>query len=393
MGSRGENIRMRPDGRWEARVALGVSEDGRTRVKCLYGKTYKEARLKKSAYLNSPQIVSDKTPVMKYPKPDPDPDMLSCVTITFQEAAYGWLVSKKPFVKETSYAYYSTMVEKHLLPKLGGMLIGQIDYHVLADFLAEKRQHGNLRDHGPMKDKTVSDIKMLVMQVLYYAKAEHMISEVPECPIISTKQPAISVLTKQEQEQLERTILANVTSFGLGIMTSLYGGLRIGEVCGLKWGDFDFFNHTISVKRTISRITDVDGESGARTKLVIGPPKTETSRRTIPIPEPVFAFLEQYRKKDGCYVATGTTKFMEPRVCLQRFKSLQRKAKIPDHTFHCLRHTYATRCIENDIDYKTLSELMGHSDVKITMQRYVHPSMDSKKSQINKLPTFAVEEG
>lgn len=124
--------------------------------------------------------------------------------------------------------------------------------------------------------------------------------------------------------------------------------------------------------------------------MVVSTPKTSCSLRTIPLPEPVFQFFMQNRRQDEVYVATGTGQYMEPRALLARYKRLLRRAGVSDHTFHTLRHTFATRCVECGVDIKSLSEIMGHSDVKITLQRYVHPSMDTKKVQINKLPCFSV---
>ncbi len=224
-------------------------------------------------------------------------------------------------------------------------------------------------------------MKAILMQILRFAREQGAIDAMPECPTVTSRQRDTSVFTMQEQARLEQTLLETDTPFTLGVLLALYGGLRIGEVCGLQWQDFDCKNGTITIRKTVYRITDTDGRSGAKTKVVIGTPKTDCSLRTIPLPTEVFQYLMERRRAGDCYVVTGTTKVMEPRACLSRFKRLLRKAGVSDHTFHALRHTFATRCVEHGVDVKSLSEIMGHSDVKITMQRYVHPSMDAKKKR------------
>ncbi len=158
----------------------------------------------------------------------------------------------------------------------------------------------------------------------------------------------------------------------------------------MQWNDFDCKNGTVCISRTVSRIAVTGGQTAAKTKVVIGTPKTDCSIRTIPLPATVFQYFMQRRRNGDCYLVTGTEKYMEPRVCLARYKRFLHRAGVSDHTFHTLRHTFATRCVENGVDVKSLSEIMGHADVRITMQRYVHPSMDTKKAQVNKLPCFQI---
>ncbi len=387
MGRRGENIHFRKrEKRWEARVVTGPPVNGKTQYKSLYGRTYREARQKKQAFmaamLNSP---TKNIP----PKPDASPTDIP--DISFSDAAKSWLGEKKAKVKESTYAQYSAVVSIHLLPGLGSLGLKDLTTDKLNSFLNDIRLHGRATDKGPLSDKTVSDIRMILLQVLRHAVSRGMMAAVPGCESVRSRNTPPGALTRHNQQRLLEEVRRRENPFVLGVMLSLYASLRIGEACGVKWGDLDVQNQTISIKRTVMRIPDIDGVGPGKTKVVIGSPKTDCSRRTIPLPEKIFSWLMRFRRPDDCYIMTGTTRCMEPRACRQRFYKLLDGAGIPRCSYHTLRHTYATRCIENGVDIKSLSEMMGHSDVKITMQRYVHPSMDSKKEQIRKLPTFCFE--
>ncbi|MCD7927476.1 MAG: site-specific integrase [Oscillospiraceae bacterium] len=298
-----------------------------------------------------------------------------------------WLASKKLKIKESTFACYATMIKKHILPELGKVPVNTVHSALLSEFLEKKKSSGRLCG-GALSDKTVADMKSLLMQILRFAKARGALQTLPECPPIGNRQPDISVLTKQEQSQVEKQAMEEDTPFSLGVLLALYSGIRIGEVCALQWRDFDWKNGTVAIGKTISRMADMDEHTDFKTKVVINTPKTACSIRTIPLPTSVFLYLMQHRQGDDCYILTGTIRYMEPRVCLDCYKRLLCRAGVANHTFHTLRHTFATRCVENGVDIKSLSEIMGHSNVKITLQRYVHPSMDAKKEQVNKLPYF-----
>ncbi|MCD8364087.1 MAG: site-specific integrase [Lachnospiraceae bacterium] len=370
MGRRGENIRKRMDGRWEARVVQGSPIDGKTNYKYLYGRTYQEVRRRKHAFLQEDSVDIHN----------------SCASLRLREVTQSWLEKKRPLVKESTYAYYRIMVENHILPELGGLTVSELTSERMVAFLMSRRQHGRKRDGGVLANKTVSDLKAILKQILSYARSCGLTDFIPDCPSVCMRQPPVNVLTKREQARVESVLRKEDQPFSLGVLLSLYGGLRIGEVCALRWEDFDFQNGTLKVSRTLSRIPNMDMNADSKTKVVIGSPKTDCSLRTVPLPAPVFRYMQERQRKGEAYLLTGTEKYMEPRVCLARFKRLLRRAGVAEHTWHTLRHTFATRCVENGVDLKSLSEIMGHSNVKITLQRYVHPSLDSKKEQINKLP-------
>ncbi|MCD8011692.1 MAG: site-specific integrase [Lachnospiraceae bacterium] len=400
MGRRGENIRKRIDGRWEARVVCGPSKDGRTNYKHLYSSTYQGARTLKKEFLLSlkempqPALASPTPPhstepaAKKKEKPvNMEMEILSDSPL-FCDVATEWLSAKKLSVKKSTYANYSFMVEKHLLPDFGTLAIKDINTDRIDEFLLGKKDHGGIRNRETLSEKTISEIKGTLNRVLRYAKSHNIIDTVPDSLPVSAKQPPIEILTKQEQEAIEAEALSEDSLFGLGVLLCLHTGIREGELCCLQWGDFDWDEETLSINKTVYRTSNTDDENGPKTCVVIDKPKTVCSIRTIPLPSVIVPFFKERAGAASAYVVTGTEKFMEPRVCRDRYARFERRAGVAHHTFHTLRHTYSTNCVEDGINMKVLSENLGHSDVSITLQLYVHPSMKTKKAEVNKLKTF-----
>lgn len=188
-------------------------------------------------------------------------------------------------------------------------------------------------------------------------------------------------MSGSERKKLETYLLSNLNLPNLCILLCLYTGLRVGEICGLKWEDIDIKNGCLFVARTVERISLGNG----KTMIVIEPPKTESSIRKVYIPLFIVALLKKYKDKDDKYILSGKSKPTEPRALQYRFKRILSKTKIRELSFHSLRHTYATLCIEKGMDIKTLSELLGHADVKITLNTYVHSSDSLKKKYVKRL--------
>ena len=231
----------------------------------------------------------------------------------------------------------------------------------------------------------------MIRMVIEYANQQHYPCYTERdvyCP--KSRQPNIRVLTRQEQEKLEDFLFQQQDPLCFGVLTALYGGLRIGEVCALKWGDFHFESGTLRINKTLIRIQDVTPNAVSKTKLLIETPKTDAANRVIPLPEFLMSYLQQFQKAPDCYLLTGTERYLEPRRCLMKYKQLLQRAGMEEITFHTLRHTFATRCVENGFDAKSLSEILGHANVNTTLQRYVHPSLEQKKEQMNMLGKISV---
>ena len=195
----------------------------------------------------------------------------------------------------------------------------------------------------------------------------------------------IRVLTIQEQKALERCLLNSDAPIAAGIYLTLYTGLRIGELCALKRKDIDFASGIIHVTGTMQRLRIED--SSSKTRIMITEPKSKCSIRDIPVPKPVLLLCKKYyyALSNDCFLLTANRTFIEPRLLSYHFKKYTDACNLDDVHFHTLRHTMATRCIEHNVDVKTLSEILGHYDVNVTLNRYVHPSMDLKRKNIEKL--------
>lgn len=194
----------------------------------------------------------------------------------------------------------------------------------------------------------------------------------------------VIVLTRKEQMKLLSVLKQDIDPFKTAIALSLYTGLRLGEICALKWTDIDAENRLVTVNRTVQRLK-LDGHR-SKTILLETDPKSEYSKREIPLSNTVFALLTQFSGKKEYIFGGG--KPMDPRTMQNHFKRLLQSAGLPDRNFHILRHTFATNCIEGGTDVKSLSEILGHSDVQITLNRYVHPSMDTKRKYMDVLSLF-----
>jgi len=366
MAKRGSNIYKRKDGRFEGRVAVGFNENGKIKYKSVYARTLSE--------------VKDKMAEVHSIKGNTN---ISAMKITVKDIAYEWLSSAKLRVKESSYANYENIVFKHILPVLGREYISALTTQKLNDFIHYKLNSGRLNRSGGLSAKSVRDIMTVYRSIEVYAVREYGIKQT-YFTMPKTEKKQTDVLNSSERKRLENYLLHNLSNTNTAVLLCLFTGLRIGELCGLKWGDIDFDNGTLTVSRTVQRIN-----KHGKSEVVIGSPKSKSSVRVVPIPEFVLAILKRKRIDNNVFLITGTGKPTEPRTMQNRFKSILKVCNIRNVNFHLLRHTYATVCIENGFDPKTLSELLGHSDASITLDRYVHSSMQLKKDYVNRLSLTA----
>lgn len=200
-------------------------------------------------------------------------------------------------------------------------------------------------------------------------------------PKVERKQ--INRISDTEQKRLMDYLNANMSLTAFGILLSLCMGLRIGELCGLKWEDVDFQRKILHIRRTVQRITSANGNR--KTKIVISAPKSATSCRDIAIPDFLMEYFKMYRDEAGFYILSGTDKPVEPRTMQYRYKKILQNAEIGNHNYHKLRHTFATNCAEHGFDVKTLSTVLGHSSVNLTLNRYVHPDVVYQRRMINSM--------
>ncbi len=362
MSKRGSNIYRCKDGRYEGRIPIGYRENGRIRYKSVYAKTLTEVKEKMAQFysIRNEQNVPD-------------------YKITFSQIAEQWLVSAKLRVKPSSYANYKNLVNKHLVTTFGCIRMSDLSSAKMNDFILNKMQTGKLREKGGLSAKSVRDIMTVFRSISMYAEREYGIRSV-HFTMPKTEQKKMEVLNADERRRLEQYLISVPNLTHASILLCMFTGLRVGELCGLQWRDINIKSCTISVNRTIQRVNH-NGHS----EVVIGTPKSRSSVRTIPMPQFMAEYLEKYKSEDEVYLVTGKRKPTEPRTMQNRFHAILKEAGVREVNFHMLRHTYATVCVEHVFDAKTLSELLGHADASIALNRYVHSSMKLKHDYVSRL--------
>ncbi len=311
----------------------------------------------------------------------------------FQEMAVLWLETISCQIKESSYCKYRNLTRLYVLPLFGTVPLNAISHSFIQQQCNHLLQSGGANGTG-LSPKTVQDTLSLVRRILEYAlQQEKDVRCDGKAVRIKQRQKDISVLTSREQEQLYRYILSHPTPDHLGILLSLFAGLRLGEVCALQWEDISYTEEVLHVRKTLQRIQTQDTHT-QRTKIMMTAPKSQKSARTIPLPPEIVQLLFlQSTEKTGFFLTGSPEKYMEPRTLQNHFKRVLQACGISPVNYHCLRHTFATRCVELGFDVKTLSEILGHSNVNITMNRYVHPSMELKKENMCRLSALLTAAG
>lgn len=372
MSRRGENIYKRKDGRWEGRYIKNYTADNKPKYGYVYGKTYSEVKEKlicAKAVLTSNVSVNE------------------AKSVSFNEVLTLWLLSVQRNVKEATYARYFHLVETHIRPKLGVYAVDLITPSVIECYINELLTHGRLDGKGGLSPKTATEILTIIKTVIDHAQyLGYGVSMTPTKINIKKKENHIRVLSASEQQQLERVLLTNIDTVKFGVLLSLYTGIRLGELCALRWNCVDLKLGIIKVQQTMQRIQNTDPTEERRTKIIFTDPKTQTSSRTIPLPAAVLLIANSFQASPNSFVLTGSPeRYIEPRTMQNHFKRIIRESGIPNVNYHALRHTFATRCVEVGFEIKTLSEILGHATVNITLNRYVHSSFELKRQNMNKL--------
>lgn len=298
---------------------------------------------------------------------------------TIREIAEAWKEYKRPYVKQSTMAAYVLILENHVLPEFGDN--DSLHEHDVQAFVLKKIERG-------LSVKSVKDILIVLKMVMKFGvKNEWMTHYEWDIKYPANNMPKeLEVLSVANHRKILDYVQHNFTFMSLGIYISLSTGLRIGEICALKWSDINVADGTITVQRTIERIYVVEGEK-KHTQLVINTPKTVNSCREIPMSKELLAMVKPMKKvvNGDFYVLTNEDKPTEPRTYRNYYNRLMEKLDIPKLKYHGLRHSFATRCIEAGCDYKTVSVLLGHSNISTTLNLYVHPNMEQKKRCINKM--------
>ncbi len=320
MARRGENIYKRKDGRWEGRYKSGYKENGQAKYRSIYGHSYAEVKQK----LTPLKVAA--------------PAMTTLCHLTVKELFSEWQSAVKLRVKPSTYANYLFKVEKHILPAFGGLRYDMLTVQMINSYIDDKLSSG-------LSPKYVADILIVFKSMAKYISKIHGFRNIlADVTLPKVHRKELTLLSPAQQRQLCNYLLHDLNPTTLCVLLSLYTGLRVGEVCGLMWGDIDFDKSILTVRRTVQRIRN----SIHGTRLIADTPKSRTSRRSIPIPTFIMKLLRDSRSADDRYILSNSTVLIEPRT------------------------------LQRGFDVKTLSEILGHASVETTLNRYVHTSMERK---------------
>lgn len=313
------------------------------------------------------------------------------VNFTFREALFLWLDSNKIKQKVQTYNKYLQLIETQIIPELGNVKLTQLNYYMINQFIAEKALNGRIDKTGGLSASYIQTMCFIIDSTMNFCADNGFCDPVYgkiTRPIKQKKE--IKILSFEEQKILEHSLLRDISENKVGMLISLYAGLRVGEVCGLRWKDIDFERSVICVNRTVERIkNNANKQSNAKTILIVSDTKSKTSTRIIPLSKTLKSILFQFRGNDCEYIIHGkNSPYADPRTLQYAFKKQLDKCNLPDINYHALRHTFATRCVEAGVDVKSLSEMLGHANVNITLNTYVHSSLEQKQLQIEKLNSY-----
>lgn len=367
MPRRGENIYKRKDGRWEGRV---LKPEGKYQY--VYARTYREVKEKKkdlqdrvkARSANNIRFVCNSAEL-------------------FETWLNGGLADR---VKPSTYESYYRCITKYVIPFFQKHGDNRITEQAAAEFAG--RISSNTELSGAYKRKILSIFKTALREIMKGAY-ESVLNEISLPKAMSTN---VQIFSVKEQRLIEKTLIEFQDKSALGILLCFYTGIRLGEICALKWVDIDFDAGTMIITRTVSRIKNFN-DTGNKTILSVGMPKSQKSVRKIPLPQFVLDLIRKYKiyaVDENNYILSGTKTPIDPRSYQKLFQKVLKKAGVKSRKFHAIRHTFATRALELGVDIKTLSEILGHANVSVTLNIYAHSMFEQKKKAIDKMNAMYV---
>ena len=359
MSRKGENIFKRKDGRYEGRY-IREYKGNKAIYGYVYASTYIECKRKRA-------LVSLQKPKTKK-KNNPN---------TLNKLIINWM-DNKDNIKESSFTKYYNIFNEHIKNEIGLIKISRLSEDIVKKYVNNKKHQLKKNSDEHLSPSTIYAIVNILRQVF---KQNDINIKIENIKVITKKGKS---LYEDEKDNFEKLLFNKDSTITTGILISLFLGLRESEVCGLKWEDIDLNRKIITVGRIISRVKSFNTRN--KTKLIITAPKTLSSNRILPLPEKLCKrmLIQKNNCESNSYLLTGTNRFMDPRRYYNLYKKYLSELNL-NYTYHDLRHTFATRCIELGIDAKTLMELMGHANVTTTMNLYVHPTLSNKRYFIDRL--------
>ena len=361
MSGRGDCIYHRKDGSWEARYVKEIDAFDKKKYGSVYGRTRLEAKEKRQAALDN--ILLFQTPGA--PR-----------SITVERLVQEWLYVNRQRIKTSSLQRYEGFWRNHIKNTLGARTALSCTTLVIHEFAMNRLNSG-------LSPTSVNAVLVFLHSCFKYGHRQYRLP-MPDFIYFPKERVEMRVLSPKEQGKLEAYLLQDMDIYKLGVLLTLYTGLRIGELCALQWQDVD--NGSVIVRKTMIRLRKTEGTGS---EVVISSPKTKTSGRVIPLPSFLLEYIKNFRNCEDptAYVlSTPEKQLVEPRVMQYRFKKYMKDVGIEGASFHTLRHTFATRCVDKyNFEIKTLSEILGHSNIETTLGCYVHSSFELKRKNMERL--------
>ena len=293
----------------------------------------------------------------------------------YKNLVLDWLKNQKIYLKYSTFTNYCNISHNQIIPNLGNYEVDQLNNDILQEFILNRLKEGRCDGKGGISQKYAQDI----IAVLKLTLGKEVEIQLPYSP-----PKEVEIFEKSDQVALINSLQSNICHKNFGILLTIHTGLRIGELCALRWSDINFDTQLLHINKTMIRTyTKEDGS-----KLNITAPKTRSSIRTIPLNKWIMQYAVLLRGSENEYIITGKEKYIEPNKYRLYYNRQLKDLDLPHRKFHSLRHTFATRCIECGCDYKSLSELLGHSNVSITMNLYVHPQLELKRKCVELLADY-----
>ena len=291
-----------------------------------------------------------------------------------------WMEKERFFIKESTYATYTNIIENHLKPVLGKKKINNITNEDLQNFIILKLSTSKKNLEKGLALKTLKDMTVLIKNTLKTATQNKLIPfQNFQCKFPSSfSKSHLKTFSVEEQKILFKYLINNQNSKNLGILLCLQTGLRLGEICGLQWQDINLEKSTLTICRTLQKIY-IKEKNKSYSKTIISTPKTKTSNRIIPLNIDFINLIKPFQQNKNNYFITNSTNYLKPHCYRYYYQKLLHFLNLPKLRFHSLRHTFATQAIELGIDCKTISEILGHANMNTTLNLYVHPKTEYKR--------------
>ena len=367
MAKRGMNIYKRKDGRWEGRVRLREAREGAGKYRSVYGRSYREVRGKMALLAAEPEGRPQEGPC----------------TLTVWEVVDRWMADRRGAWKESTYACYRQLAERHIRDGIGA---GRADAFTDAAFQAFLDGIRKKSDGSRISPSYAGGIGTVLRQAFAHVRGEYGFA-LPG--LRRGRRPGGERRADVPSEAAMGKLAAHLRRHAddptcLGVLVASCTGIRIGELCALRWGDIDLEEGVLRVSRNMQRVRDYGG-GGPATRIRVQAPKTPTSARRIPLPDALLGVLRENRRPAGEYLVCGRRRpWAEARTVQYRFAALLKRCGIGVFRFHALRHYFASHCIRQGFDIKSLSEILGHVNTQITLNLYVHSTMEQKRELMNR---------